>query len=61
MPTPLGQGSRRLARLTVRQMCRGVLRQLLGGAVSEVEHDQEFVDLMLQDVTVAEVVAILEP
>ena len=60
MPTPLAQGSRRLARLTVRHMRRGALRQLLGGAVSEVERDQEFVDLTLQDVSVAEVIAMLE-
>jgi len=41
-------------------MRRGALRQLLGGAVSEVERDQEFLDLTLQDVSVAEVIAMLE-
>jgi hypothetical protein len=60
VPTPLAQGSRRLARLTVRHMRRGAVRQLLGGAVSDVEHDQEFIDLNLQDVSVAEVIAMLE-
>ena len=60
IPTPLAPGSRRLARLTVRHMRRGAIRQLLGGAVSEIERDQEFLDLMLQGVSVAEVVALLE-
>ena len=41
-------------------MRRGALRQLLGGAVSEVKRDQEFVDLTVQDVSVAKVVATLE-
>ena len=60
IPTPLAQGSRRLARVTVRHMRRGAVRQLLGAAVSEVERDQEFIDLTLQDVSVAEVIAMLE-
>ena len=60
VPTPLAQGSRRLAQLTVRHMRRGALRQLLGGAVSDVERDQEFVDLTLRNVSVAEVIAMLE-
>src|SRR5881392_432772 len=60
IPTPLAQGSRRLARLSVRHTRRGGLRQLLGGAVSQVKRGQEFVDLTVQDVSVAEVVAMLE-
>ena len=60
IPTPLAQGSRRLVRLTIRHVRRGALRQLLGGAVSDVARDQEFLDLTLQDVSVAEVVAMLE-
>ena len=47
--------------MTVRDMRRGALRQVLGGAVSAVKRDQEFVDLTLQDVSVAEIVAMLEP
>lgn len=60
IPTPLAQGSRRLRRLTVRHMRRGALRQLLGGPVSEIERDQEVVDLTLENVSVAEVIALLE-
>lgn len=60
VPTPLAQGSRRLARLTVSHMRRGAVRQLLGGAVSEAPQDQEFLDLTLTNVTVAEVIARLE-
>jgi hypothetical protein len=41
-------------------MWHGALRQLLGGAVSEVERDQELVDLTLEDVSMAEVIAMLE-
>jgi hypothetical protein len=60
VPTPLAQGSRRLRRLTVRHVRRGAIRQLLGGALSDVERDQEFIDLSLTDVSVAEVIALLE-
>ena len=60
VPTPLAQGSRQIRRLTVSNMRRGALRQLLGGAVAEVERDQEFVNLALEDVSVAEVIARLE-
>lgn len=60
VPTPLTEGSRRLRRLTVRHMRRGAVRQLVGGAVSDVERDQQFIDLALTDVSVAEVIAQLE-
>ena len=60
VPTPLAQGSRRLRRLTVRHMRRGAVRQLLGGAVSDVARDQQFIDLSLADLSVAEVIALLE-
>jgi hypothetical protein len=60
VPTPLAQGSRRLRRLVVRHMRRGAVRQLLGGAVSDVERDQQFIDLSLADRSVAEVLALLE-
>jgi hypothetical protein len=46
--------------LTVRHIRRGAVRQLLGAAVSEVERDQAFIDLNLQNVSVAEVIAMLE-
>ena len=60
MPTPLAQGSRDLRRFPVRHMRRGAVRQLLGGAVSDVERDQQFIDLALTDITVAAVIALLE-
>jgi hypothetical protein len=41
-------------------MRRGAVRQLLGGAVSDVQRDQQFIDLTLTDVSVAEVIALLE-
>ena len=41
-------------------MRRGAVRKLLGGVVSEVERDQEFMDLTLQDASVAEVVSMLK-
>ncbi len=59
LPTPLAQGKRRLRRLRVTHMRRGAVRQLLGGAVSDVPHDQELIDLTLDDVSVAEVMAAL--
>lgn len=61
VPTPLPEeGARRLRRLTVRHVRRGAVRQLLGGAVSDVERDQQFIDLSLTDVSTAEVIAMLE-
>jgi hypothetical protein len=60
MPTPVAGGSRRLRRFNVRHMRRGAVRQLLGGAVSDVQRDQQFIDLTLTDVSVAEVIALLE-
>jgi len=59
-PTPLSQGSRRVRRLTVTQMRRGALRLLLGGAAAEVPRDDELVDLRLEDVSVAAVLAMLD-
>ena len=60
LPTPLAQGARRLKRLTVRQMRRGALRQVLGGAAAEVPHDDQPVDMTLEDVTVAAALAMLD-
>lgn len=60
LPTPLAQGSRGLRRFTVRHMRRGAVRQLLGGAVSDVERDQQFIDLALTNISVAAVIALLE-
>ena len=60
IPTPLAQGKRTLRRFTVLHMRRGAVRQLLGGAVSEVERDQEFIDLTVKGASVAEVLADLE-
>jgi hypothetical protein len=60
VPTPLAQGARRLKRLTVRQMRRGALRLVLGGAAAEVPHDEQPVDLTLEDVSVAAALAMLD-
>ena len=59
-PVPLAQGKRHLKHLRVVHMRRGAIRQILGGAVSDVPQDQEFLDLDLADTTVAEVLAELE-
>jgi len=60
MPTPLAQGSRQLRRLTVHQMRRGALRQILGNAAAEVAQDEERLDLTLENVTVAAALAMLD-
>jgi hypothetical protein len=60
LPTPLAQGGRRLKRLTVRRMRRGALRLVLGGADAEAPQDDERIDLTLEDVTVAAVLAAID-
>ena len=58
--TPIAQGGRGLQRLTVKHMRLGALRQILGGAVSDVARDQQFVDFVFENTTVAAVLASLE-
>ena len=60
LPTPLAQGGHRLRRLIVRQMRRGTLRQILGNAASEAPQDDERLDIVLENVTVAEALARLD-